>query len=391
MAPMPTQIASREVGWSEVQQAFRSVDWAFGDSRGRRELHPYPARFIPDIPGQALDLLGVGGTVLDPFCGSGTTLSEARSRGISAIGVDLNPIATLISRVRCERWEIADASVGITHADGLFKAALAGAAPANLSDRIPRIDHWFEPWAQRALAGALDYLESLEDGENIWRDRIALGISAAIVRLSRQESDTRYAAIDKGGDQEMAAKQLFQSMIRTCEWLKENTSDYPDAKVNVVEGDATNLSWIEPSSIDGAIFSPPYPNAYEYWLYHKYRMFWLGYDPIPVRESEIGARPHYCKSNGMTEVDFEVQMNEVFHGLARALRKSAPVVVVIGDSTIGGRRIDNGELLGRVGDANGFELGAHVIRPIAMSRSSFNRAHSRGRRDEHVMLFRTEA
>jgi site-specific DNA-methyltransferase (cytosine-N4-specific) len=365
-----------------------SADWAFEGSRGRRELHPYPARFIAEIPGQALDLLGIEGTILDPFCGSGTTLAEARSRGVSAIGVDLNPIATLISRVRCERWNIADAAAGVAHADGVFQAALVAGAADNLSDRIPRVDHWFEPWAQRALAGALEYLESLDQGAIIWRDRIALGISAAIVRLSRQESDTRYAAIHKEGDQESAAKQLFQSMMRTCEWLKQNTSDYPDADVKIVEGDATDLSWIEPSSVDGAIFSPPYPNAYEYWLYHKYRMFWLGYDPIAVRENEIGARPHYCKANGMTELDFEIQMNDVFHGLRSALRRYAPVVVVIGDSTIGGRRIDNGQLIGKVAEANGFELGAHVIRPIAMTRSSFNRAHSRGRRDEHVMLFR---
>ena len=42
--------------------------------------------------------------------------------------------------------------------------------------------------------------------------------------------------------------------------------------------------------------SPPYPNAYEYWLYHKYRMYWLGMDPIAVRQQEIGARPHYFRS-----------------------------------------------------------------------------------------------
>ena len=41
------------------------------------------------------------------------------------------------------------------------------------------------------------------------------------------------------------------------------------------------------------ITSPPYPNAYEYWLYHKYRMWWLGFlDPIAVKEREIGARAH---------------------------------------------------------------------------------------------------
>ena len=51
------------------------------------------------------------------------------------------------------------------------------------------------------------------------------------------------------------------------------------------------------------VTSPPYPNAYEYWLYHKYRMYWLGFDPIPIRENEIGARPHYFKTNHQDETD----------------------------------------------------------------------------------------
>ena len=50
---------------------------------------------------------------------------------------------------------------------------------------------------------------------------------------------------------------------------------------------------MEPSDIPRrvglVITSPPYPNAYEYWLYHKYRMYWLGLDPIAVKKQEIGA------------------------------------------------------------------------------------------------------
>jgi hypothetical protein len=41
-------------------------------------------------------------------------------------------------------------------------------------------------------------------------------------------------------------------------------------------------------------------------------MYWLEHDPIAVRAAELGARPHYCKQNGLTEVDFAVQMTDVF-------------------------------------------------------------------------------
>ncbi len=49
--------------------AFVRASWDFPRSSGGRVLHPYPARFIPEIPAQALDLLEVDGPVLDPFCG----------------------------------------------------------------------------------------------------------------------------------------------------------------------------------------------------------------------------------------------------------------------------------------------------------------------------------
>ena len=42
-------------------------------------------------------------TVLDPFCGSGTVLLEAALRGHLAIGVDVNPLARLLSRVKTTR------------------------------------------------------------------------------------------------------------------------------------------------------------------------------------------------------------------------------------------------------------------------------------------------
>jgi hypothetical protein len=45
--------------------------------------------------------LGPGAAVADPFCGAGTTLVEARRMAMSALGVDLPPVAVLASRVKC--------------------------------------------------------------------------------------------------------------------------------------------------------------------------------------------------------------------------------------------------------------------------------------------------
>jgi len=367
--------------------AFAEADWDFPDSGGNRELHPYPARFIGEIPAQALDLLEIEGPVLDPFCGSGTTLAEARRRNLPSLGIDLNPIACLTSEVRTQRWRPADAAAGLRHSERLHRSALSGGDPGSHATAIPRLEHWFDPWASAALAGAVEYLTTVVD--ETWRNRLSLAISSAVVRISRQESDTRYAAIEKRGDRETAAREIAQAVVRVCEWLATNTVEYGNAVARVECGDARQLDHLDADSFAAAIFSPPYPNAYEYWLYHKYRMYWLGFDPVAVRAAEIGARPHYCKPKGMTEDDFARQMAEVFAHLARVLRRGAPAVVVVGDSVIGGRRIDNGDLLTKVAESAGFALEVATTRAIRGRRSSFNRAHSRGRRDEHVLLLRS--
>jgi len=377
--------AAEPVPASRADEFARS-NWDFEDSVSSRELHPYPARFIPEIPRHALEVLEVDGPVIDPFCGSGTTLSEACRRGLPSLGIDLNPIACLISRVRTQRWSSQDARVALEHSHALRDKALQGGDTAAIRERIPRVDHWFDEWAQDALAGAVGYLAGVTS--DLWRDRISLAISSSVVRISRQESDTRYAAIDKPGDQQRAATELGQAVLNVCDWLAANTADYAPVDATVSCRDARNLDGVGTHSMAAAIFSPPYPNAYEYWLYHKYRMYWLGFDPLGVREAELGARPHYCRSNGLTEVDFAAQMSDVFKGLRRVLRAGAPSVVVVGDSVIAGRRIDNGQLLVEVAQESGFQLDAWTERRIRARRSSFNRAHSRGRKTEHVLLLR---
>ena len=45
-------------------------------------------------------LYNAGALLVDPFCGSGTTLVEARFFGVCALGLDLSPLAVLIARAK---------------------------------------------------------------------------------------------------------------------------------------------------------------------------------------------------------------------------------------------------------------------------------------------------
>lgn len=76
----------------------------------REFLHGYytiPLGFSPQLVASIIEKLGVkpNHTVLDPFCGTGTTLLEAKAKDIRAIGIDANPVCALASRAK-SNWNI---------------------------------------------------------------------------------------------------------------------------------------------------------------------------------------------------------------------------------------------------------------------------------------------
>ncbi|HYZ51186.1 MAG TPA: DNA methyltransferase, partial [Nitrososphaeraceae archaeon] len=64
-------------------------------------FHPYASKYIPQIPFNLVSKLSSkNDLVLDNFMGSGTTLVECKLLGRNSIGVDINPLACLISKVK---------------------------------------------------------------------------------------------------------------------------------------------------------------------------------------------------------------------------------------------------------------------------------------------------
>ena len=79
--------------WKGYDHIITDSLWNFG-ARAREGQHKawYWGNFVPQIPFQLISrYTGTGDWVLDPFCGSGTTLLEAMRLGRNSLGVELNP------------------------------------------------------------------------------------------------------------------------------------------------------------------------------------------------------------------------------------------------------------------------------------------------------------
>ena len=358
------------------------IDWSFeARSTGHavESVHPYPAKFISEIPRSLLLTLPIpeGTGVLDPFCGSGTTLCEAQRLGLPSVGIDLNPIACLISRVKT-----APKPSGLE----LIAAKIADSARRNrdpLRWDIPNVDHWFKSDIQNAIAAVVQELRTIH--EQHARDALSLALSSILVRVSNQESDTRYAAIEKT----VAKTDVFDQFVAAC--LKIGTAlsarDWSLLPSRVIEADTLT---VDPADIRMpvglVITSPPYPNAYEYWLYHKYRMWWLGYDPLAVKAQEIGARAHFFKREHHTEENFWDQMRRAFLLIDTVLVESGFACFVIGRSKIHGRLINNASIIQTIAEERGLRLVSRFERVISANRKSFNLSHA-NIKTETVIVF----
>ena len=83
-------------------------------------LHPYLGKFIPQLVEIfARKYLAAGQTVLDPFCGSGTTLVQANELGIAAIGYDVSAFNVMLCRAKTHPYDVATAEAEIK--DIMFK------------------------------------------------------------------------------------------------------------------------------------------------------------------------------------------------------------------------------------------------------------------------------
>jgi len=82
-----------------------TADWTFKEistSQYTHGFHQYPARMHPEIATRLIQKYSTGSktVVLDPFMGSGGVLVESMLHGNNSIGIDLNPFAVLLSKVK---------------------------------------------------------------------------------------------------------------------------------------------------------------------------------------------------------------------------------------------------------------------------------------------------
>jgi site-specific DNA-methyltransferase (cytosine-N4-specific) len=362
------------------------------DTASIHGLHPWAAKYIAELPRTVIaEHTNERNTVLDPFCGSGTTLVEGALLGRKTIGIDSNPIAALISRAKTHALDTAS----IERARELI-ARVERSQPSELPahEQASSFEqHWFQPGMSRELAWLRDTCESENDAT--LRDFFLCVLSSVIVAASNQDSETRYTAKAKehpdGYALERFARKLRSAIKSMEEFAKSSRARRNPSVVHAI--DATNLAQvIDENTIDLIVTSPPYPNSYDYYLYHKLRMWWLGFDHKAVQRNEIGSRHEHSSQRASVDV-FSARITPVLAAMAKVLKPSKLAYLFVGDSVIGGQHIDMEALYRRLGveaglgyvDSISYDLQL-VSRSFKDTRSVAGNRHGH-RKLQHVLVF----
>ncbi len=379
----------------------KKIDWAFTDDDTRflgHDLHPYPAKFIPQLPGTIISLLSSRGElVFDPFGGSGTTALESIRMGRRAVSLDANPLAALIGRVKTAR--VSTESTTELHLLHGALRTLVGSMPSDPSELAvkygayaPKIIHrekWFPDSSFGELSNIRFRISQMEDSTS--RDIAFLALSRTVLSASFQDSETRYKSVPRNipvGETTKRFIKEFESVMRS---VARNAAATRYGVSRFLTGDVRSIAADElpEGSVDLIVTSPPYGNAMDYHLYHRFRLLWLGHDPIAFGKLEIGSHlKHQRESSGFDS--YFGDMIAALTGMARVLKNGRYAVLVIGDSVYGGETYDTAKLLEKKARALGFDASLVIEREVHKTKRSFTLAGRRASKESMLILRKTD-
>lgn len=369
-------------------------------------FHKYPAKFIPQIPRWALQkyaTLNSEQIILDPFCGSGTTLIESALHGNLAYGIDIDPLSVLISKVKTTQ-------VNISKLNEISKWVLENIEKKQKGTFIPdceTIKHWFTVDAMNKLSTIRYLIERIlvefgneTEVKDIY-DLLIICFSSIIRRVSNadNESQKTYVSHTKIKQPEevnsLFVKQLKYFIERITEFSNIENLKTPIVLNNSSASSISTL--IKGQKIDLAITSPPYIKAIDYIYNQMVELFWIG-DLFQMQTQILQneKKTQYIGNKQITTTEYKnyspykttfeiegldkklqqvfdtdkknghkhsyitrkyfLEMEHHFSEISKCLKHNAHYIMVVGDSTVSDIYFDTSDILVEIAKRQGFTL-----------------------------------
>jgi DNA modification methylase len=383
--------------------------WSFSE-KSRKETsylthgyHRYPAKFIPQIVSRLIEkYTNKGDLVVDPFGGCGTTLIESRVMCRPSVGVDINPVAVLMTKAK--KTPIAPAKIE----DQFLKLKeKIDSFNNNTVVKVPeheRIDYWFKREEKRKLSFLFSEISKIKD-QNA-RDFFYCGFSNILkncsIWLQKSNKPTR--------DLKKKSVDPFIIFSRQLKAMLKGNADYfnllqekkcLETPCDVYCADARKIP-TKSNSVKLIVTSPPYVTSYEYADLHQLTALWFEYTKnlSNFRKRFIGTAYHNKKGLPLNSeiaenikeallikdkktaegvATYYSEMNQVFKEMKRMLKKGGHTCIVIGNTSLKGVDILNAEVFVEQLQNLGFKVEKIIKREIPSKNLPSTRDKKTGR------------
>jgi SAM-dependent methyltransferase len=239
-------------------------------------LHAFAARCPPPLARWAIETFtDPGGSVLDPMCGSGTTLVEAALGGRQGWGADIDPLARMISLAKATLVPAAAVETlaeRVEHRAGRF-------ADPGWRPELPRLDYWFRADVASDLAKLRRMVVALTDDGPLrrlaWTVFSSLIVGRTSVANARDLVHSRHHFRPWAEDPK-SIDRFVAGLHRAAKFMGEYATLLPKShyQSGMVGLDARRLD-LANDSADLTFFSPPYVAALDYPRAHAFAVAWL--------------------------------------------------------------------------------------------------------------------
>ncbi len=421
-----------DMSYREKLIAILNSDLNFHSQNGNyaaHNFHAFPAKFPPQLPGEFIrHLTTTEDIVLDPMSGSGTSILEACLEGRKAIGLDIDPLAILLAKVKTTPLDkrevnrigqliLKNAVEAVTNSSDELQNLLDGRFDRRTKEFVA---YWFAPETQLELMALISEIEKIDNPDI--RDFFELIFSSLIitksggVSLALDLAHTRphkvKVAISSSGaylfgeelESEIPLKKRRFSIKKLRSALSEFKKGFQVNYKNLLMsaqtieiphvsfGNAQHIPLAD-DSIDLIITSPPYAsNAIDYMRAHKFSLVWFGksigelserrkeyigaettqnfrFEDLPLETDRIVEEVSALdRKKGLVLHRYYSEMTLVLKEMYRILKPGKAAVLVVGTSILRGRDSETQNCLAEIGASLGFDVPGIGVRSLDRNR-----------------------
>ncbi len=374
MKKLDFSVIQEDSTWSF--QSIRSVEqWTHG-------YHRYPAKFLPNVVKKLIEdeYVVKGAPIADPFAGCGTTLVEAKIHGYESYGVDVNPVAELITKVKTTPINselLTNCFEFLKERIGAFSEEMFELEELYFNEKI---NYWFSQESKIRIAYLYQQITTIKDKD--CRNFFLVALSHVLKNCSRWLQGSTKPQVDKKKTpvnpfiiferhtrSMMRKNQVFFQGLRTSRNLTKRCS--------IKKGDARCTRW-RAGSIGTIITSPPYVTSYEYADIHQLTGYWYEMfsdlkkfrkdfigtsysdsQTLVVSASKLGQEIVCQLADKSEKIARDVakyfnDMSLVAKEMFRVLREGGTACVVIGNTSVRGVEIRSAEVFWELMKKAGF-------------------------------------